>query len=391
MRHAIFTAFAALVSLLLTGSVLAELGPLDVQVNLSGGNTGNLIRDNTNLETSKASTGVDLGMNAFSWLKLQANVQRTLYGQVPALDNLVYGVGGALIPLSEQSPIQIYLTGHFRDREYRDQLTDVTSAEFSSGEYDATASAAWIVSQSLRVRSGVSYSATSYGLDDVRDRKTYELFGGLNVSLPGRLALDIESGVVLGNLDYVPQRTGGIRPDRSYEVLEQGDLNLFYVSPRLSRQFGRLFGLSLTASHRAFTEKPDSAVVYGHSTNILSPWVSSYEGDGMVFSAKSYILPQFILTAGAGYWNRDYLTTVEGVWRVDLFTGDLVKIVSTVFAQERSDQLRRVYFKIQRPFTSHAGYIIEPSLHLAYTYNSSTIDVYDYHDFSISLGLSFRI
>lgn len=389
-RYRFLCAVAVALSVLV-GSGLGQVTPVSVEVGFSGGNITNLMKNYSDRETSYSTTRIDLGLHPVAWAAIEFLAQHTMYGQIGELDNLMYGVGGTIIPLSNTSSFQIYLTGHYRDRRYRDKLSDITSTEFSSGEYDLMLSAAYRVVRTVSVRTGVSQNVTSYGIDEIRDFSTYDVFAGLNVTLPSRNALDVEAGMTYGNLDYVPQRTGGIRPDRSYEVLEQGDLNTFYISPRLSRTIGAKTGISLIFSHRAFVDQPDSAVVYGYSTNVLSPWASSYEGDAVLLSLKTYLVPRLIVTAGAGYWRKDYLMTVEGELREDPFMGGWVRIVSTLFARERRDHQRRLYVRGQWPISSHRGYLIEPSINLAYTHNSSTIDIYDYNDFSLSAGVLFRM
>lgn len=391
MRTVLLVAGFTALSLVMGGPSSAELGPLEIEIGLSGGNISNLIKDSTDRETSFSTASLDVGLHPASFAELQFIAQHTMYGQIGDLGNIMYGIGGTLLPLSEKSPFQLYLTGHYRDREYREEMSDITSTEFSSGEYDAMLTAAYRVNGTTRIRTGVSYGSTSYGLDDIRDRVTNDLFAGINATLPGRIALDVEGGVTLGNLDYVPRRTGGIRPDRSYEVLEEGNLNTLYISPRLSRSVGARTGVSVTYAYREFIEQPDSAVVYGYSTNTLSPWASSYEGNAVSVTLKTYLVPRLIVSAGAGYWTKDYLTTVEGEWRPDPFMGGMVRIISTLFARERRDDQRRVFAQVQWPIATHNGYIIEPSLHLSHTYNSSSIDVYDYRDFSVSTGITVRL
>ncbi|MBD3404097.1 hypothetical protein GF420_14490 [candidate division GN15 bacterium] len=364
---------------------VAGVGPVSIEASLAGGNTRNLLKDWSSRETAYSTAGISLGLHPLAMAEIELIGEYTTYGQLSSLSNFRYGAGFTLIPTGDSARTSLLLSGFYHDRDYRDQVTDVTSTEFSSSEYEARAGLAHTFTNSFQARTGLVYRATAYGSDDVRDREALDWYTGVNVTLPGRNVLDVEAGLTHGNLDYVAQSTGGIRPDRAYELLEQADLNTFYFSPRLSRPLGSRTGISLTVSHRQFVEQPDSAVVYGHSTGFLSPWVASYEGQAVAVNVKTFLIPRLITTLGAGYWSKDFLTTVE---TTDGFLGPQV---STLFAEERSDEQRRVFLNLQWPITGRGGWFIEPSLYLGYVSNSSTIDVYDYTDLSVSTGISVRL
>ncbi|MBU0984010.1 MAG: hypothetical protein KKA42_09080, partial [candidate division Zixibacteria bacterium] len=331
------------------------------------------------------------------------------------------GGGLTIIPTRDSSRLSSYAAINYSARRFRTTpAADDTSSvpghvpaetgnpnESDADDWDGTLAVGYLVSQSMRLRVGTTYRSTSYANDEVEPKHTFDYFLGGNLSLPGRNALDIEAGYTQGNLERVPTwdyefdlPRGQITPDSIYSILIEDDLNSWYISPRLSRPIGNRTGVSITYSHREFIDRNDSALVYGYSSGYLSPWVSSYEGDAVQIKVKTYLIPKMIVTSGFGYWDKSMLDMLEQYrdFRiiVDPFTGDTMTVDRTYNAnpyrcgiQERSDQRRQVFVNLQMPLQLRQG-LLEPSLKLEFTSNSSSVRVYDYTDFAITTGIRFR-
>ncbi|MFQ5454273.1 MAG: hypothetical protein ACE5D6_08820, partial [Candidatus Zixiibacteriota bacterium] len=113
------------------------------------------------------------------------------------------------------------------------------------------------------------------------------------------------------------------------------------------------------------------------------------EGEAILLNVKSYLKPLLVISVGFGYWDKAYLKTLERA--LDMFTRQPSAILSTYFAKERNDIQRRFYVRFQLPIKSHSGILIEPTLQVDYTNNTSSIVVYDYSDFSISANINIKL
>ena len=63
------------------------------------------------------------------------------------------------------------------------------------------------------------------------------------------------------------------------------------------------------------------------------------------------------------------------------------RVVSTIHRQDRTDITRRYFLSALMPFVSKSGLKLEPTLNFEFTNNLSTIEVYDYDDFTVSINI----
>jgi hypothetical protein len=375
---------------------------LDVEGSLGESSTSNLFSDSTGQNDAYSSLSLDLGYYPLDLARVKLISEYTAYGANVRLNNLLYGAGITVLPLSDESPFSVYLEANYRDREYIDNRRDtaaISANEFSGREYDLLLALGYDLTDLFQLRLGYSRKSFGYGIEGVNDRETDEFYLGSNFSLFERLGIDFELGysagkyqhidtiVVAPNGDPLPRRS--ITPGDQYDILLEDDLNSSYFSARLSSPLGRKTGLVLTWSRRQFVDRDEAAIIYGYSTGYLSPWVNRYAGDAVLASLKTYVVPRVIVTVDVGYWSRDHIKVVEREFRANRF-GQIIPTINLLYAQTRSDHRRRINITLQMPLTHEREPFIEPSLHLGYTDNNSTVRVYEYVDFSVSGGIKIR-
>ncbi|MEW5795425.1 MAG: hypothetical protein AB1772_03595 [Candidatus Zixiibacteriota bacterium] len=377
---------------------------IDVEATASGGSTSNLFSDSTEKKDTYSTSSVDLNWYPLSVARLNLVSEYSYYGNYFNLSNLVYGGGLTLIPTSDSSRISTYLEGNLRKREYRDIESDSTTLnanEFTGDEYDAIVGIGYRLSSRTQLRAGVSFASTQYNVDGVIDREKLVITAGANTTLFDAYALDLEIGYSTGRYQHIDTITyvGGDPPmpvprrailsGEQYSILLTDRLKSLYVSPRLSRSLGRKTGLSLTYSYRQFLDRNDAAIIYGYSSGYLSPWLGEFAGQAAVLKIKTYLIPRLITSISAGFWEREHIRTVERELRPNRL-GQLISTVNLRYAQERTDWRRRVDLRLQWPILLGSGVVLEPSLQADYTDNNSIVRVYDYDDFSLSVGATVR-
>jgi len=400
--------------LLLTGSAQADLGFAAFEAGINAGHTENLLQDSSDIADSYRSANLALSLYPVSIAEIKLTGNYTFYDGVPGLSNFVGGGGLTLIPLSTSSRFSIYFSGNYRKRDYREGNIEVRNDEYNTTDIDGIVSFGYRLRPNLRLRAAALYKATLYEKTDyidstisppatasiqhVSDKTDRDFLAGFNWTLPGSNVLDIEAGYMIGNLQEVdPEQQGLIELDRGDTVaynflIDGGHLKAWYISPRFSRPLGKRSGFSITYTHRRFVDKADSTVVYGYSTGLQSPWVSSFEGQAIQINFKTYMLEKMIVTAGFGYQEKTFIDVLEMARVKRSGSGEVVIVLNKLYGwNERSDQQRRAYFGIQVPIPMRGGLVLEPSLNFSYTSNSSSVEVYEYSDFRITSGINIRL
>ncbi len=385
-----------LVLILPINSVFAS--NFDFEFGLNSGRTGNVLKDKSSLGDTYVSAFARTNYHPFASTQIRLQTEYTSYKNMSSLGSILYGAGGTYIPTPDSSKFQVYLSGNIQKLEYRGDDASLRTSDFNSSNWDASVSAGYNLSEQIRARAGFIFKSIGYGHEEIDDRQTKEIFSGLNLSLPGNNVLDIEGGYTTGNFEYVypwtdfPQGDSVLIVPRSpidsseaYSVLEESKLNSYYIAPRFSRSLGQRTGLSITYMRRRFTNFNDDAFIYGYSTGRVSPWVSSYEGDAISITVKSFLIPKIIVSAGFGYWDRSYNNIVEAEAEQPVFP---LTVLNNI--QERKDFRRQLFLNLQWPTTLFTGRFAEPSIRIEHISNSSSINVYDYSDFTISSSLLVR-
>lgn len=414
MKQAIFSSLIVLSFLLLlpAGSARAEIGFAGFEGSVTSGYTDNLLKDSSDIADSYRTANLTTNFYPVPLAEVSLNGSYTFYDGIPGLSNTVGGVGLTLIPLPASSRFSLYVAGHASKRDYREGTLTVRNDQYNTTDVDGLVSVGYRLRPTFRLRAGVSYKATLYkktdyidssvtpavttSIQSVSDKSERDFFTGFNWTLPGSNVLDVEAGYSNGNLQRIdPGQEGLIEVDRGDTVaynylVDAGGLKAWYISPRISRPLGKRSGISVTYLHRSFVDMDDSTLVYGYSTGLQSPWVSTYEGDAIQISAKTYMLEKMIVSAGFSYQEKSYLDVLE-MTQFHLPPNRVVDWLNKSFGwHERRDQQRQAFLYIQIPFATHSGLVMEPAARINYTSNSSSVNVYEYDDMTLSTSLNMR-
>jgi hypothetical protein len=261
-------------------------------------------------------------------------------------------------------------------------------------------------SKTLQVRAGFEWTKTDYKNEPDSniifpevgpptfgfsgDHTKYGLFAGANYSIWGS-SLDFEFGysdisLTFANMpedsSYAGPETGYIRFLNPYEdTLFDGNVGAMFASPRISRSLGNKLGLSMTYIYREFVDI-DNKVIPGAGNSLLSPYSSIYDGHAILLDAKTFYLPNFIISAGFGYFDKRFLTSQYNVELPNGSTRDMIL--------DREDEMTKVFLAVKRPFPFKSGLYIEPSVQFEYADNDSNVDFYTYTITSITGGVTIR-
>ena len=383
-----------------------------VSLDLNNSQTDNLMNDSSATDSPIRSGALGLKYYPISNLELSGTLKHTMYDEIISVDerndtiitditNSLYGFSATWIPAKPENKTNLYFNTSFDRVLYKDDSVKA----YDNAIFALSASIGYKYKPTIHLRAGAKFTNNNY-LDEESidaDNIQYELFTGVNFSLPGSNSLDIEGGFGVTSLqaiDVVKYPTYPINPyipdaiDPN-EFLEKGSFQSFHISPRFSRSIGKKTGVSLTFTYRHFTGV-DNSVILDYSTSFLSPWSSFYDGTSAVFRLKSYIVPHMIISAGAGYWDKTKLKTIENIMKevvnIDPF-GDTINVYEIQWFTEpedtkyRKEWLSRVYIDVNRPITFHRILIV-PSISIDYKKNRSTSDAYDYSSTTFSFGLS---
>ena len=372
--------FVSVCLLLLAVSTRADYA---FEVGLDGGHIGNLYLDANDVKDKYSTTRASLKYYPLSQMEMDLTGAYTYYRKELNLRNFLYSGKITFIPTSEESPLSVYLSGAYDNVQYKDTAQGVDNS-LDNNNSRWMASVGYKLAPPAYIRVGSRLTATRYpNSEDVdADHEKYELFAGINLSLFNVNSVDIEAG--LGRIDFV-----FLDPDAEIykpyglpaDMLE-GSLRSYYISPRFSRPLGSRTGLSISYTYRQFTN-PEEVVIFGFATEFLSPWASIYKGSSITVKLKSYLIPRLVVTTGAGYWDKIYLTTLEK-WINPLYGGEEWRRFV------RQDYFTRLYISLQRPVSFGVSGMLEPTVTVDYSHNNSIDEDYDYSGTTVSVAIVYR-
>nr|MBN2277972.1 hypothetical protein [candidate division Zixibacteria bacterium] len=389
----------------------------------AGGYTDNLRFDTSAIDDTFGKAKLTLNLIPYSFMKIELINDYMKYdGAVIDADTTTEGdstvirynaidlsnnktsVNIHLVPVCQDENFIMFIRAGFNTQSYMEGYE-----KFNNDNLTADFSLGYRLCGRIMLRSGFSFNSTDYTneedddtatvkqtFDISGDNDTYEIFFGGNITLPWSNVIDFEGGYSKMNLTYARPPKDSILKywddftwiPRDYlnpnkDTLIDGSLKSYYFSPRLSRPIGSKFGINITYIYRSF-ESPDDIIIAGLSNQFLSPWTSVYEGESVTGTIKSYILPNFIITAGAGYWKKDYLKGEEER-KSDNSIPPPPRMI-----RDRHDEQNKFFCSIRKPLVFRSGLFIEPSFEINISHNNSSNDLYDYDNFALSLGLTMR-
>lgn len=370
-----------IISLLFFGTSAARVNVLG-DFSITAGLTDNLLTDSSDVKDSFSSYSGTIRAYALPYLELNANTNYTYYGDFYNLSNLNTGVGFIMIPTKEESPFSLYLASDFSGLRYREEFS-----AFDNNTFVSSISAGYRWTPGFATRVGLSWRSTAYISSDSGDKESWELFTGFNYTPFGSNSVDFEIGFGSARYSYIPVKSWGPPYELVFDVsspedlLSGGSLKSLYVAPRFSRPLGFKTGMSVSYTYRTFM-KTEDGLVFGSSVGLLSPWTSVWEGGSITANVKSYIIPTVTFSAGFGYWEKTFLSTLDDYFPVEGF--------AIIIPIGHVDNQRKMYMQLQRPIGTPVG-VLQPVLRMDYVNNGSTNALYEYSGFSYSLGISYQL
>ncbi|MEW5924128.1 MAG: hypothetical protein AB1746_09085 [Candidatus Zixiibacteriota bacterium] len=368
-----------------------------IEFQAAKGFTDNLVQDTSSADDAYTSAKVSVKVYPLSGLEINLKNEYTLYRDLEQLSNFKGDIGFTYLPLGYSSRFSLYINGNFNSTVYRKQFQF-----YNVDNYDSYISFGFSPAAVSQFRIGWTYNNAKYSnelkaepneygilttFDMMADNDTHELFVGGTQSFEflGSNAFDFETGYSWKNLTYVttPDTSDRIFLNPNRDTLKDGQLKSFYVSPRYSRSMGNKIGLSLIYIYRSF-KNPDVMTIPGGSTGFLSPWASVYEGQSMTGILKTFVVPNFIVSGGVGYWDKDFLITEYAL--ID----DRISTPPYIF-RDRHDYQWKYFLSVQKPFPLRSGSLIEPALQIDYIDNKSDIPDYMYTNFSILAAVKIKM
>ena len=378
-----------LLAFILLTSCSAFAAGVNVEFTAGVGTTNNLVNDSSNIYDAYSSASVNLKAYPLSGLEISVRGDNTYYRETIGLSSLLGGLKLTYIPIRAKSPLSVFLSAGASGRLYHNEFSG-----FDNNIAEAAGSIGYRFSPGVSARCGVSFKSTVYVKSDIDYKRDFDFFAGVNATVLGGNSFDLEAGLAKTDfthkdnvyfVDSIPPGWDFPWPYRMW-LLEfvgqsENDLTLFYCSPRYSRSVGFKTGISLMYTVQNFQNYHDE-IVYGFSTQYLSPWASVWEGQNVTVNLKSYLVPQCIVSAGAGYWDKTYLKTME--------TRHLFYFQAKEESARR-DWQTRIYMGIQWPLALHSGLLLEPNATVEYMKNISNKPLYNFSNFAVNAGVRFRL
>ncbi len=352
------------------------------ELSYNSGYIGNLFLDSLNIKDGYSTTSVAARYYPISQVEVELTGSYTYYSNILDLSNFLYSGKLTFIPTANTSPFQVYLSGSYDRVIYRESRNSI-----DNNNTRLVASLGYSVTSALYLRAGTKITESRYPnfLAVDANHEKYEFFGGVNITLPGKNSLDFEVGT--GRLNFVcfDSSVQAIPPFGSpADSMSEGELRSYYISPRFSRPLGAKTGLSITYTYRHF-KNPEEVIIFGFSTEYLSPWAVIFEGPSIMVNVKTYVIPHMVISTGFGYWEKTYM---KSLYRHPLFGYGLPKD-----AERRHDYFSRVFFSVKRPILVGGKHVLEPTVSIDYSKNNSTLErdrQFDYSNTTVSVSLVFR-
>jgi hypothetical protein len=345
---------------------------------LNGGYTNNLFFDSSDVLDRHTTGTAAVKYYPLSWMELNLSGDMSVYGEISGLSSHLGRIGFTAIPLSQDHKFVISVSGSYDGRRYHRDL-----GNYDNNNFNTRLAVGYRFRPTLAGRIGATIQTTSYLSSESGDKRSAEVFTGLNATILGSNSLDIEFGLgaadykkIDESLEFLPIGPYGEEPE---EALQSATLRSIYFSPRLSRPLGSRTGVNLTLLYRNF-QNAGGAIVLGSTTGLLSPWSSVWEGKSVTLTVKTYLIKTLTMSAGAGYWRKTYLPTLEEedyAWRSE-------------WGKSRDDIQKRVYLQVLRPITVRRDGLLQPKIQIDYTHNNSTNELFKFSGFSIDMGISLQ-
>ncbi|MCK5127111.1 MAG: hypothetical protein KAR42_12730 [candidate division Zixibacteria bacterium] len=353
----------------------------------------NMFNDSNKVYDIFSTTSASVDIYPLTSLKISFSGEQTYYRETIGLGNVMGDLSLTFIPTKPQSKLSLYFSGSINGRTYHNEFSSIDN---NYGQLSGVIG--YQLRPNLNIRGGVDYKATVYVNSDDDYKRDLDFFAGANYSFLGNNVLDMEFGYSMTNYTYKDRNLDSVQHWDNPDVYIPADilwlfripdtkenLQLLFMSYRLSRTIGSKTGLNVTYTSRIY-QNYKGGFLWGASTGFLSPWTAVWDGQTVSFNLKSYIIPKLIIKTGIGYWDKSYLITS------DKYDGSDTRTYADAKSEDfaRNDFVTKIYFGLQWPIAFSSGFFMEPTLNIEYTKNRSNKPLYYFDNFSITAGVSFR-
>lgn len=346
--------------------------------------TDNIYSDSSGIYDAYSLMTLNLKMYPFPSLEATVNGKQTNYRDRAGLSSQLGGLTLAYVPTPKDSRLAIYITGSLNGQLYHNEFK-----RFDNNYISMATSIGYDLSSRIMARAGVSYRNTTYVRNGL-DKRDVDYSVGLNTTLPGNNSFDLEAGFAYTNCPF--KDTSGTAPEYQewmstrWEDIPDKKINIriLCLSPRISRPLGNKSGIYLSYTRQLF-QNYDKQWTSGDSAQFLSPWASVWDGSAVTAGLKSFLIPHFILTANAGYWDKTYFKA-NAAHSVTL--GNLIRVRRKDY--RRRDYQTTFFVDLRMPLKSHSGLLFEPSVNVNYSNTRSNDKLFGYSNLIIAGGIKIR-
>lgn len=330
---------------------------------LQQGHNNNLFGDSYGIGDYYSSIGGEVKLYPNSFTEFSFRGDYNLYYSITDLSNLNGQADFTLIPTGDSSNLSLILSGSASKKSYGTLYNLYNNNNISGDMY-----LIYQASKRVSFKTSGYYSYIGYdNADEVTD-KYFGFSGGANLNFLKNNTLDFEAFVYQKrfNSDTIEGTNGS---ETKYDFTD--------YKIRYSRPFGDRWGGSLNYTYHNLGSYSDYSIS-GYTIDYLSPWASLWNGPALSMTLKHYLKNQSILELFASYTDKEYVRSF-----------DYTDIDNTIIESfQRSDQMSFVELKYYKNFVFD-NYMISPVLTLSLTENSSSLALYDYNTFNISLASTF--
>ena len=348
-------------------------GNTEVIFSMDAGYTDNVFGDSASYSDSYTAPSMQLNYYPTSTLRLNFNGRYTAYQSISGLNQISGGGNITFVTAKPNQPVSVYLTAGFNAVDYGQEYDPYDQTQ----PYLSTIIRARLISR-LVFSTGGNIRNIRYSNSEYSDYFQYNLFAGMNLSLPAANNLYVEAGLTGADFNLQTNLKNNFipGPHSSYDPISRLDLHYYRI--RYSRPLAAHTGINLQFRSQSPAYREGDAF-FGYSIDNLSPWNQFRYGESVSGGIKSYIIPDFILIGDASWSKYDFYGVIE------------TDNDDSPFIINRNDETVTASIEIQRPFGGNNKALITPTLFVSYTDNRSNDPNYSFDSFSVLFGFNVQL
>ena len=170
---------------------------------LNGGYTNNLFFDSSDVLDRHTTGTAAVKYYPLSWLELNLSGDMSVYGEIPGLSSRLGRIGFTAIPLGQDNKFAVSVSGSYDGRRYHRDLDS-----YDNNNFNTRLAVGYRFRPALAGRIGGTIQTTSYLASESGDKRSAEVFAGLNATILRNNSLDIEFGYGVADYKTIDQIIG---------------------------------------------------------------------------------------------------------------------------------------------------------------------------------------